>query len=140
MQAAVLRVKLEDDAAQRGLRAANAVYYQAALSATPEVVAPRAAEGVEHAWSVFALRVIERRDALREHLAQRGIETAVYYPCPLHLQPALAALGYARGDFPIAERCSEQLLALPVHAQLRPEQRAHVSASIAQFFGHARPE
>lgn len=140
LQAAVLRIKLQDDDERRRLRTQNAEYYRSALAQIPEVIAPQAVGDVVHAWSVFALRVLERRDPLRAHLASAGIETALYYPRPLHLEPALKQQGYARGDFPVAERCSEQLLALPVHAELSAQQRAHVAASIARFFGHSPPE
>jgi dTDP-4-amino-4,6-dideoxygalactose transaminase len=136
VQAAVLRIKLEFDRERLARRAQNASFYTSAFAAVPEVVAPRQAPGTSAAWSVFALRVLQQRSELRAHLAACGVETALYYSRPLHLEPALASLGYARGDFPIAEACSEQLLALPVHAELRSEQREHVARCIASFFGH----
>jgi dTDP-4-amino-4,6-dideoxygalactose transaminase len=136
VQAAILRIKLEFDAERLARRAANARYYTDALAAVAEVVTPREAPGTSASWSVFSLRVLQQRDALRAHLTACGVETALYYPRPLHLEPALASLGYARGDFPAAEACAEQLLALPVHAELRAEQREHVASSIARFFGH----
>jgi dTDP-4-amino-4,6-dideoxygalactose transaminase len=136
VQAAILRIKLEFDAERLARRAANARYYTDALAAVAEVVTPRETPGTSASWSVFSLRVLQQRDALRAHLTACGVETALYYPRPLHLEPALASLGYARGDFPAAEACAEQLLALPVHAELRAEQREHVASSIARFFGH----
>lgn len=68
-----------------------------------------------------------RRDELEAHLAARGVETKVYYPYPLHLQPAFRHLGHARGDFPCAERAARELLALPLYPEM-PD--AHVDEVI----------
>lgn len=77
------------------------------------------------------------RDRLREHLAADGVETVVYYPTPLHLQPAFAELGHRRGDFPVAERLAEECLALPLHPGMRPDAIERVADSIARFYGGA---
>jgi UDP-2-acetamido-2-deoxy-ribo-hexuluronate aminotransferase len=77
---------------------------------------------------------VELRDALAEHLAERGIGTEVYYPAPLHLQPCFAAHGHRRGDFPRAETASARALALPLHADLEPEQVDGVCATIREFY------
>jgi dTDP-4-amino-4,6-dideoxygalactose transaminase len=86
---------------------------------------------------VFSLRVLQGRQALRDHLQGRGIECAVYYPRPLHLEPALRHLGYARGDFPHAERAAEQVLALPLFAQMTFAEQDHVINALTEFFGRA---
>jgi dTDP-4-amino-4,6-dideoxygalactose transaminase len=136
LQAAVLRIKLEADEQRRLRRCANAHYYASALAGVGELQTPGQRADTDPAWSVYSVRVLHGRDALRAHLERCGIETALYYPRPLHLEPALSGLGYARGDFPVAEACAEQLLALPIHAELSEAQLAHVVASVAQFFGH----
>ena len=80
----------------------------------------------------------ERRDALRAHLAARGVETAIHYPVPLHLQPAYAFLGHRKGDFPVSEAACETVLSLPLHPALSDAQVEIVIAAVREFFG-ARP-
>jgi dTDP-4-amino-4,6-dideoxygalactose transaminase len=73
------------------------------------------------------------RDALERHLARHGVETVIYYPLPLHLQPAFAQLGYRRGDFPVAERLCRELLALPLYPQMPDSDVDHVIRSVRSF-------
>jgi dTDP-4-amino-4,6-dideoxygalactose transaminase len=75
-----------------------------------------------------------RRDEVRRHLASSGIDTEIYYPTPLHLQPAFADLGYRPGSFPNAERACSDVLALPIYPSLRPEAREYVVEQIAMFY------
>jgi dTDP-4-amino-4,6-dideoxygalactose transaminase len=93
---------------------------------------PGASSG--HTFHHFVSRS-PRRDALRAHLAERGVESEVYYPEPLHLQPCFASLGARAGDFPRAEAAAREVLAIPVHPELRDEQRQHVAACVRAFFG-----
>ena len=75
-----------------------------------------------------------RREALRTHLRQAGIDTVVYYPSPLHLQPCFADLGYRPGAFPHAERACAELLALPIHPALPADAPSYVVEQIAAFY------
>jgi dTDP-4-amino-4,6-dideoxygalactose transaminase len=81
---------------------------------------------------------LAKRDALREHLQARGIETAVHYPVPLHLQPGYAFLGGKKGDFPVSEAACETVVSLPCHPMLTDEQVESVVAAVGEFF-EARP-
>jgi dTDP-4-amino-4,6-dideoxygalactose transaminase len=74
-----------------------------------------------------------------EYLVSRGVETQVYYPRPVHLQPVMAGHGFQAGDFPIAEQAAYEVLALPIYPELAPEQQAWVVASIRAFFGREAP-
>ena len=80
------------------------------------------------------LRRTERRDALREHLAARQIDSEVYYPLALHLQPCFAHLGYKPGSLPRSEAASKEALALPVHPDLSEEQIDFVAESVRGFY------
>ncbi|MFE9424006.1 DegT/DnrJ/EryC1/StrS family aminotransferase [Kitasatospora sp. NPDC006697] len=80
----------------------------------------------------------QQRDRLREHLAAEGIETVVYYPKPLHLQPAFAELGHRAGEFPVAERLAEECVALPLHPEMRPGDLERVTESIRRFYRGGR--
>ena len=70
------------------------------------------APGNRHIFHVYAL-LTDRRDALQQFLAERGVPTIIYYPRPLHLQKVYAECGWREGDFPVAERLAHRTLALP---------------------------
>ena len=106
-------------------------YDQVLRDLAPAVVPLPGAPG--RAVYTYVVRVHER-EALREHLARSGIETAVFYQRPLHLQAAFAHLGYGLGDFPAAERLSRECLALPLYPEMEPGAVDHVAAEIARFY------
>jgi dTDP-4-amino-4,6-dideoxygalactose transaminase len=127
LQAALLRVVLPHAADGIARRRAIAAQYDVALSDLPGVRAPVARPGVRHVYAVYALAVSgAAREPLRQHLAEQGIESAVYYDRPLHLHRANADLGHAPGSFPVAERLCSELLALPVHPALTNDEAARV--------------
>jgi dTDP-4-amino-4,6-dideoxygalactose transaminase len=76
---------------------------------------------------------VENRGELIKHLASSGIGTGIHYPIPLHLQSAYTALGYKRGDFPIAEMVAAQVLSLPMYPQLQEEQQRRVVRELTRF-------
>jgi dTDP-4-amino-4,6-dideoxygalactose transaminase len=138
LQAALLATKLPHLEAWNGARRANARFYREALADLDGVLVPDGAPG--HVWHQFTIRVLGRvpggrRDALGAHLAARGVETAVYYPLPLHLQPCFRALGGRPGDLPRAEAWAREALSLPVHPALDQAQLAHVVESVRAFMG-----
>ena len=94
---------------------------------------PVVAEGRTHVFNQFVIRSRDR-DRLREHLSSCGIPTEIYYPSPLHLQPAFAYLEYANGAFPEAEMASREVLALPIYPELTEEQQMSVVEAIAEFY------
>ena len=136
LQAAVLRVKLKYlDGWTQG-RQRNAAYYDEAF-ADAELGArlrtPYAHPGYRHIFNQYVVRA-QRRDALRQFMAERGVGSEIYYPVPLHLQKCFEYLGYKPGDFPESERAAAETLALPIYSELRQDQMAHVVATIAEFY------
>ncbi len=132
MQAAILRVKLRHLSRWQRARRSNAAEYTRLFSQVPGVMLPIEPEGCEHVFHQYTIR-IERRDALQRHLAQRKIGCAVYYPCPLHLQPVYASLGHRDGGFPHSERAAQEVLSLPMYPELRKEQIARVVEAVTEF-------
>lgn len=129
LQAAVLRAKLPHLERMNRRRQAIAARYAEGLAGVPGLALPAVPEGVT---SVFHLFVVlhPRRDELQRRLAERGIETLIHYPIPIHLQPAYAALGYRRGDFPASEAAAERLLSLPLHPWLSNDEVDRVIAAV----------
>src|SRR2546423_1152925 len=132
IQAAILRVKLRHLSNWQRARQSHAADYHRLLSAIPGIMPPLAPEGFEHVYHQYTIRV-EKRDALQRYLADRKIESTVYYPYPLHLQPLYSALGHQAGDFPHAERAAQEVLSLPMYPELRKEQIARVVEAVAEF-------
>ncbi|HEV2116608.1 MAG TPA: DegT/DnrJ/EryC1/StrS family aminotransferase [Terriglobales bacterium] len=131
IQSAVLRVKLRHLDTWNRQRRSQAVAYNQLLAPLNEVVTPRLGGWGEHVFHQYTIRV-PRRDRVQKALAERGVTTNVYYPIPLHLQPAYAPLQYKPGSMPESERASAEVLSLPIYPELSPEQIAHVASSLAQ--------
>ena len=134
IQAVVLDVKLRflDDYIAR--RQAAAAAYDAGLSGIPQVITPARAPWSTHVFHQYTLRVTDRRDALKDALQEAGIPSMIYYPVPLHLQPAYAGYGYRKGDFPISEQLAEEVISLPMHTELTVDQIDHICSTIRQFY------
>ncbi len=131
LQAVILRVKLRHLNDWTDRRRYHAALYRALLEDT-DIGLPFAAPYNYHVYHQFTIRHA-RRDQLREHLRERGIESAVYYPLPLHLQPAYRFLGYEAGAFPHAERAAQEVLSIPIHSELTEDQIAFVAEAIRDF-------
>ena len=114
-------------------RAQRAAWYDEQLAGcAPRLTTPPTTpyHRVYYAYVVQA----EDRDRLRAYLAERGIETQVYYPKPLPLQPAFAALGHRPGDFPVAEKLSRRTLALPFYPDMPRKHVERVCETIRDFY------
>lgn len=132
VHAAVLRQKLprlDEDNRRRGVLAS---YYLEALRGLPALKLPVVPDWAEPVWHLFVVRH-PRRDALREHLAARGIETLIHYPVPPHLQPAYAPLALGRGAYPIAERLHDEVLSLPIGPTMTKAQATEVASAVRDF-------
>jgi dTDP-4-amino-4,6-dideoxygalactose transaminase len=94
---------------------------------------PAVSSDRSHVFNYYVIRA-QRRDALKKFLTDAGIQTEIYYPIPLHMQPCFAALGYRKGDFPHAEQAAEEVLALPLYPELPAEHQERVVEKIAEFY------
>jgi dTDP-4-amino-4,6-dideoxygalactose transaminase len=135
LQAAVLRAKLPHLLQWTEARRRNAALYDELLADVPEVVTPAVLPGNLHVYNQYTLRA-PRRDDLRAFLDAKGVGTGIYYPVPLHLQECFRPLGYARGDFPVSERLSDEVLALPCYPELGEARLRFVAGAIRDFYGH----
>jgi dTDP-4-amino-4,6-dideoxygalactose transaminase len=136
LQAAVLSAKLPHLQGWSEARRQNAAFYDAAFRDLAELTTPYVAPENESIYNQYTLRVGGgRRDALKQHLADKGVGSAIYYPLPLHLQECFAHLGYAAGTIPEAERAAHEVLSLPVFPELTPAQRDEVVAAVRGFYG-----
>ena len=135
IQAAVLLVKLKYLDQWTKKRQENAAKYdhiftEAGLDTKIEL--PQRESYNHHIFNQYVIRVPER-DKLQQFLKDNDIATEIYYPVPFHLQECFRYLGYQKGDFPESEKAAAQTLALPIYAELTPEQQGYVVASIEKF-------
>jgi dTDP-4-amino-4,6-dideoxygalactose transaminase len=140
MQAAILRVKLPYVDQWTLGRRRNAERYRSLFAGADldgAVQLPAEASNCFHVYNQFTIRT-QRRDALKKFLADRGVPTEIYYPHPLHLQPAFAYLGHKAGDLRNSEAASAEVLSLPIYAELSDEQLQSVVTAIAEFYSCAQ--
>jgi dTDP-4-amino-4,6-dideoxygalactose transaminase len=131
LHAAMLRVKLEHLDVRNRRRAAIAAYYSERLGRF--VTPPYTDLTRTHVYHQYVVRT-PKRDALRARLAERGVETGVHYPVPIHRQPAwLRAYGETPA-LPRAEQAAREMLSLPVHADLTDVEVERVADGVADFF------
>jgi dTDP-4-amino-4,6-dideoxygalactose transaminase len=128
IQAAVLRVKLAHLPAWNRRRREIAAFYFRELEGCG-VGLPREQPWARAVYHLFVIRH-GRRDALAAALKERGIQTLIHYPIPLHLQPAFAALGGRPGDCPVAERAASEILSLPLYPEMTDEQARSVASAV----------
>ena len=132
LQAAILRVKLRRlDGWNDNRRRLGALLREGLAGTSVELPAP-AFEGADHVYHLFVVRS-DRREALREHLGQFDVATAVHYPFPIHRTGAYADLGLAAGSLPVAERLAEQICTLPLFPTMSDDELANVVAAVASF-------
>jgi len=132
MQAAVLRVKLRHLNEWDSRRREIALEYNKLLKDLP-LQLPDPGDKGEHVFHLYTI-LTDNREELRAYLKSRGVETGVYYPTSLHLQPAYAELGYCKGDFPVSESACERNLSLPMYPDLTDEQIHYVAETLRGFF------
>lgn len=131
IQAAVLQVKLRRLEHHNEQRRRHAAHYAKALAGIPRLMLPVCGPHRTHVHHVFAIRTPDR-DSLMDHLASEGIGCGIHYPVPVHLQPAYALLGHRPGSFPVAERCANEFVSLPMYPELTSGQIEIVAGAVQE--------
>jgi dTDP-4-amino-4,6-dideoxygalactose transaminase len=135
LQAAILRVKLKYLNQWNVMRRKNAKKYNELLNKIDGIITPYEADYAKHVYHLYVIRT-EERDKLREELKPNGIATGIHYPIPLHLQPAYHYLGYKEGDFPITEKASQEIISMPMFAELREEQIEEIVEIVENYYSN----
>jgi dTDP-4-amino-4,6-dideoxygalactose transaminase len=130
IQGAILRVKLRHLDKWTEARRSHAALYDELL-ADSGLKTPTAMPYSYHVYHVYAVRV-PQRERLQQQLSEQGIQTGIHYPIPVHLQQAYADLGYRLGDFPYSELAANEVLSLPMYAELSEEQLKIVSTALGK--------
>jgi dTDP-4-amino-4,6-dideoxygalactose transaminase len=133
LQAAFLSIKLRHLTTWNQARRRHADAYTHELEGVGDLVLPQRPADSSHVYHLFVIET-QRRDALRDHLTERGIQTGIHYPIPIHLQEAYQDLGLGAGAFPHAERLAAESLSLPMFPELSPEQITSVASAVREFF------
>ena len=139
LQAAVLHVKLKYLDQWTEGRRRNAERYQQLFTQAQlldRALLPVTKPGNFHVYNQYTVRV-RQRDELRNFLREKGVGSEVYYPLPMHLQNCYQDLGHHKGSFPVSERAAEEVLSLPIYAELTEEQQAYVVQMIGEFYRRA---
>ena len=132
IQGAILSVKLKYLAGWNDARRKNAQFYTSLLSTIDGVTPPREMDYARHIYHVYAVKA-RNRDPLMAALAEQGISCGIHYPVPIHLQNAYKYMGAGKGSFPVAEKCAEEIVSLPMFPELTDEQMNFVAGEIRRF-------
>ncbi len=133
VQAAILLVKMKYVPAWIEARQKNANLYRKLLKSERHVQCPVDQGNEKATYHLFVIQA-DRRDQLKDYLAQQGIATAIHYPIPIHFQEASRSLGYQEGSLPVTERQSKRILSLPVYPELGEDNLRYVADSIREFY------
>jgi dTDP-4-amino-4,6-dideoxygalactose transaminase len=136
LQAAILSIKLEYLDQWTESRQKNAAEYKEKLEkkGLEKVLGlPNIKNGCRHIFNQFVIRS-SKRDDLIKHLRDHSIGCEIYYPVTLNEQECFAYLNYKKGDFPVAEKAAEEVLAIPIYPELTPAQKNYIVETISGFF------
>lgn len=128
LQAGILQAKFDIFPDEVEKRQTVAKRYTDMISSETSYVVPHIPDGYKSAWAQYTIlaKNEQHRAESQKTLKDKGIPTAIYYPTPLHLQTAIAPLGYEKGDFPVSENCAGRTFSLPMHPYLTVEQQMNV--------------
>ncbi|MEO0967218.1 MAG: DegT/DnrJ/EryC1/StrS family aminotransferase [Cyanobacteria bacterium J06639_18] len=136
IQAAILQIKLRYLDIWNKQRQRIAYRYHQQLSQLSGIITPQQLPGGQGVWNQYTIRVLDnKRDLVREKLQERGVNTMIYYPRPLHLQEVYASLGYQTSSLPVSEEICNQVVSLPMFPELSEEQQDRVICSLKEVMG-----
>jgi len=135
IQAAVLNAKLPNLDSYNDARQTAAQKYSDALANHANIVTPVIkGDRDSHVFHQYTLRIVNaNRDGLMQHLLDKGIPCAIYYPIPLHSQKAYADARYNEADFPVTNQLVKEVISLPMHTELDDEQIKYITDSVLEF-------
>ena len=133
IQAAILRVKLKYLSKWSKGRAEKASYYNGKLEGIGDIITPIIASDRNHIFHQYTIKT-KSRDELQRYLKEKEIPTMIYYPLPLHLQPAFEYLNYKSGDFLESEKAAKEVLSLPIYPELSKIEQNLIIKKIKEFF------
>ena len=131
-QGAILNVKLKRLNFWNEGRRKNALLYNELLNGVDGVIVPKQTEYTKHVYHVYSI-CVKNREKLLKVLAEKDIRCGIHYPIPVHLQEAYQFMGLKKGSFPIAEKCAEEFISLPMYPELSKEQITYVVDEIKNF-------
>lgn len=135
VQAAVLRIKLQHLDSYNDARQHLAAHYDSAFQSIPGISIPVRKPYSTHVYHQYTLQVNpELRDRLHEYLAERGIPSMIYYPVPAHRQLMFSAFGSDSKDLPVTDYLTERVISLPMHTEMRNDQRDYIVSTVHSFF------
>ncbi|MBA3037530.1 MAG: DegT/DnrJ/EryC1/StrS family aminotransferase [Desulfobacterium sp.] len=132
IQGAILEVKLKHLCAWNDARRKNAGIYKELLEDINSILLPFETSHTKHVYHIYAIRTV-RRDKLIEYLTGKGISCGIHYPVPIHLQDAYKAMGLKKGSFPMAEKCADEFVSLPMFPELNRDQIEYIVQEIRNF-------
>ena len=133
IQAAILRVKLKYLSKWSKKRAEKADYYSKNLRGIGDIIVPITLSDRNHIFHQYTIRT-KFRDKLQKYLNEQGVPAMIYYPLPLHLQPAFEYLNHKQGNFPESEKAAKEVLSLPIYPELLEKDQNLIIEKIKEFF------
>lgn len=131
MQAAFLRVKLKHlDVWNKARRKKAQIYNELLRDLVPT---PKEQKWAYHIYHLYVIKS-KNRDALQKYLLEKGIQTQIHYPIPIHLQPAYKELGLKKGSFPVAEKLAKEIISLPIFTELTKKEIQYTVKQIGNFY------
>lgn len=137
LQGAILAVKLKHLPSWNEARRENAHLYNSLLEGQPGIILPREMPYSDHVYHIYPVRV-SRREEFMLDLTASGIDCAVHYPVPIHLQKAYSFMGLGKDSFPNSERCCSEFVSLPMFPELSGDQIRHVAGVAASFLSECQ--